>query len=380
MDRLFLLFKTPVMTPSVRAASGGAAATAGGGLTYGSLFAGLFPSLEKDKFLSAEEVSEMYLRRGELSPRERLGLMWRFDRFGNSSPELREVNATGQTGLMLGFFYGGLNAGTAAFAKFKDDNKHTMFRHPREAQKLAHEQGIFHFFRGGWRIGLRVGAFSWMYLAFAHSLSVAFNRVNPLDHTVSGFALGFLWRASTGPKPALATGILGSMMGTTIGISFWLLHLIKGGEVGDRWHARLLEQAMANEQADEMLKDQRIKMGEDNLLFAKEVSDPQLDPTKGTDAVVERRSRGGGVGTKVPEDDGLERGMIDYAISRLRGTIGGGGHSPDLNPSASAIHPGEMTRTSWTSEEAAARNRRAVEKLRESERSQEKELKDGESS
>ena len=108
------------------------------------------------------------------------------------------------------------------------DFQATMFRHPREAQGLAQDQMMFHFARGGFKMALRFGAFSTMYAAGVNSLGTAFNRVSPLDHMLTGFTVGFLWRALSGPKPALATGILGSLMGLVAGVPVWIIHVSLG--------------------------------------------------------------------------------------------------------------------------------------------------------
>ena len=62
----------------------------------------------------------------------------------------------------------------------------------------------------------------------AHSLSVAYHRVNPVDHMVAGFTVGSLHRLSSGWRPALSAGIVGSGSGLLIGFTFWVAHLLRG--------------------------------------------------------------------------------------------------------------------------------------------------------
>ena len=76
--------------------------------------------------------------------------------------------------------------------------------------------------------GLRYAFFSWSYLAMAHSMSVAYHRVNPVDHMIAGFTVGSLHRLSSGWRPALAAGIMGSGSGLLIGFTFWVAHLLRG--------------------------------------------------------------------------------------------------------------------------------------------------------
>ena len=59
-------------------------------------------------------------------------------------------------------------------------------------------------------------------------MSVAYPRVNPVDHMVAGFTVGSLHRLSSGWRPALAAGIMGSGSGLLIGFTFWVAHLLRG--------------------------------------------------------------------------------------------------------------------------------------------------------
>ena len=152
-----------------------------------------------------------------------------------------------------------------------------MFKHPREAQKIALEQGLFHFFRGGMKVAPRFGIFAWTYMAMTHSLSVAFNRVNPLDHAAAGFSLGLLWRFTSGRKAAIATAILGSMMGFTTGTAMWLLYLARGEPVGARWYARHQYIEEKNRKELEKRREERETSGE--LYQRPEYLDPELEAT-----------------------------------------------------------------------------------------------------
>ena len=75
---------------------------------------------------------------------------------------------------------------------------------------------------------LRYSAYSFAYMATAHSLSVAYNRCNPLDHAAAGFLTGALYRLPSGYRPALAAGIIGAGMGLIIGSGFWIAHMARG--------------------------------------------------------------------------------------------------------------------------------------------------------
>ena len=109
MDRLSKLFKSPAVSGSTV-------------MTYSAL-GGLFKMPDPDQPLNPEELAEKYGSRERLSKLERLQLMWRLDEFGNTSPELREVNMAGLAAGGLGYFYGSVVHGTAAFNQFKLDNR-----------------------------------------------------------------------------------------------------------------------------------------------------------------------------------------------------------------------------------------------------------------
>jgi len=241
MDRLALLFRGPLPVSS--------------GTTL-ALFG--ISHDDPEKSIDPVKLAEAYAAREKLSKTERLQIMWNFN--GTSySPELQEVNTVGLYGLMVGWCYGGVTSGSASLITFKEQNKYTMFQHPREAQKIATQHILFHFARGGLLFGLRYAFFSWSYLAMAHSMSVAYHRVNPVDHMVAGFTVGSLHRLSSGWRPALSAGIVGSGSGLLIGFTFWVAHLLRGGDVGARWVARYAEDERAYQIAYEKELEQKRK-------------------------------------------------------------------------------------------------------------------------
>ena len=65
-------------------------------------------------------------------------------------------------------------------------------------------------------------------MATANSLSVAYNRCNPVDHAAAGFVTGFLYRLPSGYKPAVAAAIVGSALGFVVGSGFWIAHMARG--------------------------------------------------------------------------------------------------------------------------------------------------------
>merc|ERR1719370_1837901 len=72
--------------------------------------------------------------------RTRLKMMWRVDEWGLLSPELDNVKWTTQIGFFSGAAYGAFHESAKVQRIFLEQNKYTMFQHPREAQRAMQDR------------------------------------------------------------------------------------------------------------------------------------------------------------------------------------------------------------------------------------------------
>ena len=221
------------------------------GLLCAGLFSSLLNSPDFDEPINEHELHDKYVNRDALDWKERLNLMWRRDQYHYFSPELEFCVQAGTAGCITGLILGAFKESRDVYMKFIASNKQTMFKHPREAQAIMQEQVTYHMMKGGIRWGAKVGAFVFMYVTLCQTAHTIRNWVNPLDHAVSGFATGSLFRVLGGPKAMLGSGILGLGMGLSEGAVTWSLYKISGETISERWLRELRQIKVYNATKEE---------------------------------------------------------------------------------------------------------------------------------
>lgn len=97
------------------------------------------------------DFERAYGNRDALTLGDRFGLMWRFDDYGNPSPELSFVKNSTFLAFLTGLVWGGYSDSKETRKKFMVENKHEMFKHPFEAQAAMVDRMGISFMKGGWR-------------------------------------------------------------------------------------------------------------------------------------------------------------------------------------------------------------------------------------
>ena len=233
-----------------------------------------------------DEVREARTRyyqtdRSETSWRRRLEYMWSPDEYGYLSPELEMV----WQGTVLSFLaagcYGAWQESAKIYRIFIEQNKYTMFQHPREAQRALQDRIVLAMMQGGWRSGWRLGLLTFTMTSVCQSLTVMRNSVNPLDYAVGGAVTGAVYRFNMGPRGMIGAGTLGSMLGLATGVTVFGLQLVSGETVQERWRREFqrTENKKRIQEAAAAKKDVRgeFRYDESQARPVKQFTQPQED-------------------------------------------------------------------------------------------------------
>jgi len=180
--------------------------------------------------------------------RTRLKMMWRVDEWGFLSPELENVKWTTEIGFFSGAAYGAFHESAKVQRIFLEQNKYTMFQHPREAQRAMQDRVALAMIQGGWRAGWRMGLLGFTFSAVAQSLTAIRNYVNPLDYAVAGGVMGAVYKVGMGPKGMIGAGVGGAILGLQGGVLVWGLQKLTGITVAERWYIDYLKQQEQNKE------------------------------------------------------------------------------------------------------------------------------------
>jgi len=194
--------------------------------------------------------------------RTRLKMMWRVDEWGMLSPELDNVKWTTQMGIFGGGLYGAYHESAKVQRIFLEQNKYTMFKHPREAQRAMQDRVALAIIQGGWRAGWRMGVLGFTFTAVAQSLTAIRNYINPLDYAVAGGVMGAVYKVGMGPKGMIGAGVGGALLGLQGGVLVWGIQKLSGITVAERWHMDYLKQQEENreEASKKVEKDGRTQV------------------------------------------------------------------------------------------------------------------------
>lgn len=189
------------------------------------------PDLQKAKTAKAA----YYEDRTASTWRERLSYMWRPDEYGNLSPELQFVYETSFGSFLVAALFGSYTESAKIYRIFLEQNKYTMFQHPREAQRALQDRVVLAMLQGGWRAGWRLGLLTLIFTSTCQSLTVVRNYINPLDYALGGVAAGAIYRFNMGPKGMVGAGLAGGIYGLGAGVLVAGIQLVSGETVAERW-------------------------------------------------------------------------------------------------------------------------------------------------
>ena len=211
------------------------------------------PGLEQKK----EEKSSYYSDRSNSSWQERLSYMWQTDEYGHYSPELQFVKEGTLLSFLAGAAFGAWQESAKIHRIFLEQNKYTMFQHPREAQRALQDRIVLAMLQGGWRAGWRMGVLTFTMTSVCQSLTVIRNYINPIDYGIGGAAMGAVYRFNMGPRGMIGAGFGGGILGLGAGVVVWSAQALTGESVAERWQRefenmeeqkRLKEEILANKE------------------------------------------------------------------------------------------------------------------------------------
>lgn len=209
-----------------------------------------------------EELDKYYSDRSETTWRERLNVMWSVDAYGMFSPEVQFVKQATELSFFAGLCYGAYHESAKVQRIFLEQNKYTMFQHPREAQRAMQERIVLGMVQGGWRSGWRMGVLSFTFTSVCQSLVVMRNYINPLDYAMGGAVMGAVYKVNMGPKGMLGAGVAGSLLGFQAGILTWGLQKFSGETVAEKWEREysVIREANDLKKGKTVKKDPRLEI------------------------------------------------------------------------------------------------------------------------
>eukprot|EP00092_Neocalanus_flemingeri_P005577 GFUD01006009.1.p1 GENE.GFUD01006009.1~~GFUD01006009.1.p1 ORF type:complete len:336 (+),score=86.24 GFUD01006009.1:111-1118(+) len=208
-----------------------------------------------------EEVASFYSDRSETTWRQRLDFVWSLDEYGMPGPELQFAKTATEVSWFSGTCYGAYHESAKVQRIFHEQNKYTMFQHPREAQRALQERIVLAMIQGGWRSGWRMGLLTFTFTGVSQSLVAIRNYINPLDYAASGAVMGAVYKFNMGPKGMIGAGVAGSFLGLQAGILIWGVQKFSGETVAEKW-SREYDQIKENKELKREKLEKKDKRNE----------------------------------------------------------------------------------------------------------------------
>ncbi|KAG0415146.1 hypothetical protein HPB47_007699 [Ixodes persulcatus] len=132
-------------------------------------------------------------------------------------PELELVKTGTSIGIILGGLSGGLNYAKQAKINYIRQNEANYYLKPKEAMREMQDKMALEFFRGGFKLGWRMGLFSAIYTLGTVSGLTYRNKFGIAEHVASGAVAGLLFKVNLGVKGSLAGLVVGGLLGLVSG-------------------------------------------------------------------------------------------------------------------------------------------------------------------
>ncbi|XP_040570995.1 complex I assembly factor TIMMDC1, mitochondrial [Lepeophtheirus salmonis] len=199
-------------------------------LRWGLLGIGAANQSPHDKPIETIAIKNRYENSEELDGWTRLSYV-----FKSQSPEMNDIMSSTTLAYISGFVLGGFSTSRNAYRRFVEEHKHTLFKHPRDAQSKLREHIFLGLFKGGIKFGAHLALLTFIFTVSTSCCVVYRNYLNPLDHTLCGALLGSSYTLIRGPKAALVGGFLGSSFGLTCGLVSLGAEKLSGESAKERW-------------------------------------------------------------------------------------------------------------------------------------------------
>jgi len=156
-------------------------------------------------------------KKEEMTGWERVRYSFSPDEFGEPSPELMRIKDATLIGVVVGVFMGAMGRGRVEYMDFFRRNTVTQFESPLKAKSALQDQMFLGMGGGAFRLGWRMGIFTFMYMSGATIISSYRNKYGVIDQVAGAGTAGFLYKFRDGPKAAFAGGFFGSLLGLAAG-------------------------------------------------------------------------------------------------------------------------------------------------------------------
>ncbi|XP_076236725.1 RPII140-upstream gene protein [Calliopsis andreniformis] len=152
---------------------------------------------------------------------------------GHVTKELQSIISSTATGTIIGFLVGGIIKAKNGTETFIKENHATKFESKIDAQRQLQYKFLYNFFRGGTRVGIKLGAFCFLFIGAATSVYVYRGKYDVTNFTIAGAITGCLFKLNMGIKGAAAGTFAGTVLGCTYGCIACLILYISGIKMED---------------------------------------------------------------------------------------------------------------------------------------------------
>jgi len=172
-------------------------------------------------------ILEVRKKKEEMTGWERVRFAFVRDEFGDLSPELYRVKDATMMGTVAGIVMGAMGRGRVEYMDFFRRNNITQFETPLKAKSALQDKMFLGMGSGAFRLGWRMGLFTFMYISGATVISSYRNKHGLIDQVAGAGTAGFLYKFRDGPKAAFAGGLFGSLLGLVAGaLTLGLMKLV----------------------------------------------------------------------------------------------------------------------------------------------------------
>ncbi|XP_076652162.1 RPII140-upstream gene protein isoform X2 [Halictus rubicundus] len=204
-----------------------------------------------------------------------------YDAEGNITKELQSIMSATTTGLLGGFFFGGIIKTKDLPHNFVREHQATKWDNTFHAKRQLNNKFALEFIKGGMSLGWRMGFFCCLFQSTSVMLYVYRGKFELLNSTIAGAITGSLFKMNMGLKGMVAGTVAGSILGTVYGTMTKLILYIAGVEMNDLYeiHFQLMQKRrdninrMASNYIDEEAKSLKTMYIENKIL--QETAEPQ---------------------------------------------------------------------------------------------------------
>ncbi|XP_078043908.1 RPII140-upstream gene protein [Augochlora pura] len=171
-----------------------------------------------------------------------------YDSEGNISKELQSILSATTAGVMGGFVIGGVIKTIDVPTNFIRENQATKWDSTFHAKRQLQNKFSLEFFKAGMRLGLKAGAFCFLFQGTSILTYVYRGKFEIINFTTAGAFTGSVFKMNMGLKGMVAGTVVGSILGTIYGTISKLLLYVTGTEISDLYevHLQLMQKRRDN--------------------------------------------------------------------------------------------------------------------------------------